>query len=78
MNRQFITFLNSEQRRREQENRRKKENYELSLKTINNVNVTRQSHVVDMRKQLEKVREKDHITHNQDYERLTNSNFRYK
>ena len=76
MNRQFITFLNSEQRRREEENRRKKENYELSLKTINNV--TRHSHVVDMRKQLEKVREKDHITHNQDYERLTNSNFRYK
>ncbi len=76
MNRQFITFLNSEQRKREEEIRRKKENYELSLKTINNV--TRQSHVVDMRKQLEKVREKDHITHNQDYERLTNSNFRYK
>ena len=76
MSKDLINHLTKEQRKREEEKKIKQDNYELSLKL--NDTTTRLSQIPNMRKQLEKVREKSDITFNQDYERLTNSNFKYK
>ena len=76
MSKDLIKHLTKEQRKREEEKKIKQDNYELSLKL--NDTTTRLSQIPNMRKQLEKVREKSDITFNQDYERLTNSNFKYK
>ena len=76
MTKDLIHHLTKEQRKREEEKKIKQDNYELSLKL--NDTTTRLSQIPTMRKQLENVREKSDITFNQDYERLTNSNFNYK
>jgi len=76
MSKDLINHLTKEQRKREEEKKIKQDNYELSLKL--NDTTTRLSQIPNMRKQLELVRQKSDITFNQDYERLTNSNFKYK
>ena len=76
MTKDLINHLTKEQRKREEEKKIKQDNYELSLKL--NDTTTRLSQIPNMRKQLELVRQKSDITFNQDYERLTNSNFKYK
>ena len=76
MSKDLINHLTKEQRKREEEKKIKQDNYELSLKL--NDTTTRLSQIPNMRRQLELVRQKSDITFNQDYERLTNSNFKYK
>ena len=76
MTKDLIHHLTKEQRKREEDKRRKEENFELSLKL--NDTTTRLSQIPNMRKQLELVRQKSDITFDQEYERLTNSNFKYK
>ena len=76
MTKDLIHHLTKEQRRREEEKKIKQDNYELSLKL--NDTTTRLSQIPNMKRQLELVRQKSDITFNQDYERLTNSNFKYK
>ena len=76
MSKDLINHLTKEQRKREEEKKIKQDNYELSLKL--NDTTTRLSQIPNMKRQLELVRQKSDITFNQDYERLTNSNFKYK
>lgn len=76
MTKDLIHHLTKEQRKREEEKKIKQDNYELSLKL--NDTTTRLSQIPNMKRQLELVRQKSDITFNQDYERLTNSNFKYK
>ena len=75
MNRDLIKHLNSEQRKREEEKQRKIDKYHYDLNRLNQKSPTT---IIDMKSAYEKVKEKDDITLNQDYERLTSSTYKYK
>ena len=72
--RNLIHHLNTQQRKRDEEKLRKKHNYEMNLRKLsNNTSFNRPP---DMRSAYERVKEKDHITHDEDYLRVT-GNLKY-
>ena len=75
MDRNLVNHLSSEQRKREEEKKRKQDAYEMNLRKLSKS--TSFNAPPDMKSAYAKVLEKSHITHDENYLRVT-GNLKYK
>ena len=74
MSRDLMRHLSSEYRKREEKKKIKLDKYNYEVSRLDNTSF---KPIPNMRKELEQVYKSD-VTFDQDYEKLTNSNFKYK